>query len=194
MSDKRRHMRFCVDRYEWPNKKGELPRFLVSWHDAVNSCKSVGKRLCTVAEFNFACEGEAMLPYTYGYERDASKCAIDKRYVRRKRNLKRYDNCMKDPRCTAEIARLDKREPAGSRPECVSPFGVFDLNGNINEWVRRPGKKSPNRSGLKSGWWGPVRGRCRPTVGFHKEGDYGYEVGFRCCKEASGISDKTVPL
>ena len=82
-----------------------------------------------------------------------------------------------------QIERLDQREPAGSRPQCVSPFGVYDLNGNINEWVRRPGKERPNRSGLKSGWWGPVRGRCRPTVGFHKESDYGYEVGFRCCKE-----------
>jgi formylglycine-generating enzyme required for sulfatase activity len=67
----------------------------------------------------------------------------------------------------------------------VSPFGVYDLNGNINEWVERPGKEYPNRSGLKGGWWGPVRGRCRPTVGFHKEDDYGYEEGFRCCKDAA---------
>ena len=83
------------------------------------------------------------------------------------------------------MERLDQREPAGSRPECVSPFGVYDLNGNINEWVRREGQEPPNRSGLKSGWWGPVRGRCRPTVGFHKEDDYGYEVGFRCCQDAA---------
>jgi formylglycine-generating enzyme required for sulfatase activity len=67
----------------------------------------------------------------------------------------------------------------------VSPFGVYDLNGNINEWVFRPKEKYPNRSGLKGGWWGPVRGRCRPTVGFHKEEDYGYEEGFRCCKDAA---------
>ncbi len=185
LSKKRRPMRYCIDRYEWPNEKGQLPTFLVSWYDAKRLCKSVGKRLCTVSEFNFACEGEAMLPYTYGYERDATKCSIDKPYIRRKRNLKRLENCMKSPRCKAEIERLDQREPAGSRAACVSPFGVFDLNGNINEWVRRPGKERPNRSGLKSGWWGPVRGRCRPTVGFHKEGDYGYEVGFRCCKDAS---------
>ena len=74
---------------------------------------------------------------------------------------------------------------AGSLAQCVSPFGVYDLNGNINEWVFRPKEKLPNRSGLKGGWWGPVRGRCRPTVGFHKEEDYGYEEGFRCCKDAA---------
>jgi sulfatase modifying factor 1 len=62
---------------------------------------------------------------------------------------------------------------------------VHDLNGNINEWVFRPKEKPPNRSGLKGGWWGPVRGRCRPTVGFHKEEDYGYEEGFRCCQDAA---------
>jgi formylglycine-generating enzyme len=58
------------------------------------------------------------------------------------------------------------------------------MNGNVNEWVNLPGKKPPNRSGLKGGWWGPVRNRCRPTVTFHKENDYGYEQGLRCCKDS----------
>jgi sulfatase modifying factor 1 len=188
---KKRPMRFCVDRYEWPNKKGELPSHLVSWHDAKRMCSEVGKRLCSTHEFNFACEGEQMWPYTYGYVRDDSKCNIDKPYRLRRTSLKRYKACMADPKCKEAVGKLDQREPAGSRPECVSPFGVYDLNGNINEWVVRPGKEAPDRSGLKSGWWGPVRCRCRPTVGFHKEADYGYEVGFRCCKDAD--VDGSVP-
>lgn len=186
LSKKRRPMRFCVDRYEWPNEKGKLPSLLVSWYDAKKACESVGKRLCTEEEFNFACEGEAMLPYTYGYERDAKKCNIDKPYRVREKPLMRFERCMRDDACRAELERLDQREPSGARPECVSPFGVYDMNGNVNEWVMRPGEEPPNRSGLKSGWWGPVRGRCRPTVGFHKESDYGYEVGFRCCANAKG--------
>ncbi len=190
ISKQRLPMRYCIDRYEWPNRKGELPHFLVNWHEATAMCKEVGKRLCTIREFNFACEGEQMLPYTYGYQRDASKCAIDKPYIRRRKSLKRYARCIEDPTCKAEMERLDQREPAGARPQCVSPFGVYDLNGNINEWVLRPGKKAPNRSGLKSGWWGPVRGRCRPTVGFHKEDDYGYEVGFRCCADVTAAGAK----
>jgi formylglycine-generating enzyme required for sulfatase activity len=91
---------------------------------------------------------------------------------------------MRTPACKAELEKLDQRLPAGSMPRCVSPFGVYDMNGNINEWVHLPGKKYPDRSGLKGGWWGPVRNRCRPTVGFHKEEDYGYEAGFRCCQDA----------
>ncbi len=186
LSKKREPMRFCVDRYEWPNQKGELPSLLVSWADAKKLCEEKGKRLCMEAEFNFACEGEAMLPYTYGYERDATACNIDKEYRKREKSLKKYARCMQKPECKAELERLDQRLPTGSMPRCVSPFGVYDLNGNINEWVERPKQKYPNRSGLKGGWWGPVRGRCRPTVGFHKEDDYGYEEGFRCCKDAAG--------
>lgn len=186
LSKNRVPMRFCMDRYEWPNKKGELPALLVSWGDAKKLCEDQGKRLCMEAEFNFACEGEAMLPYTYGYVRDATACNIDKPYRKREKSLKKYERCMKKPECKAELERLDQRLPTGSMPRCVSPFGVYDLNGNINEWVERPKQKYPNRSGLKGGWWGPVRGRCRPTVGFHKEDDYGYEEGFRCCKDAAG--------
>ncbi|APR84205.1 Branched-chain acyl-CoA dehydrogenase [Minicystis rosea] len=185
LSKQRRPMRFCMDRFEWPNQKGELPALLVSWVDAKKECEKIGKRLCTEDEFNFACEGEQMLPYTYGYVRDATKCSIDKPYRKREKKLLKYASCMKKPECKKELERLDQRLPAGSLPACVSPFGVYDLNGNINEWVFRPKEKPPNRSGLKGGWWGPVRGRCRPTVGFHKEEDYGYEEGFRCCKDAA---------
>jgi hypothetical protein len=186
LSEKKTPMRFCMDRYEWPNQKGELPALLVSWVDAKKQCEAKGKRLCTEDEFNFGCEGEAMLPYTYGYVRDATKCSIDKPYRKREKKLSKYERCMKSEACKKELARLDQRLPAGSLPQCVSPFGAYDLNGNINEWVMRPKETYPNRSGLKGGWWGPVRGRCRPTVGFHKEEDYGYEEGFRCCKDAEG--------
>lgn len=185
LSSERIPMRFCVDRYEFPNEKGAIPSLLISWTEAKAKCESLGKRLCTEREFNFACEGEEMLPYTYGYVRDPEKCSVDKAYRKRTKKLFRYEKCMQRPACKDHLAELDQRLPAGSLPACVSPFGVFDMNGNINEWVEIPGKKYPDRSGLKGGWWGPVRGRCRPTVDFHKEDDFGYEEGFRCCSDAA---------
>ncbi|MBK8942685.1 MAG: SUMF1/EgtB/PvdO family nonheme iron enzyme [Polyangiaceae bacterium] len=183
--DKRR-LSFCIDPFEYPNEKGQLPALLISWTDAKKTCEGLGKRLCTEDEFNFACEGPEMLPYTYGFVRDPAKCSIDKPYRKRSKKLFRYDKCMQRPACKQHLAELDQRLPTGSLPECVSPFGVYDMNGNINEWVELPGKKYPDRSGLKGGWWGPVRGRCRPTVDFHKEDDYGYEEGFRCCADTKG--------
>jgi formylglycine-generating enzyme required for sulfatase activity len=186
LSEERKRLRFCIDRYEWPGQKGAIPLVLVQWTEAKKHCASVGKRLCDEEEWLFACEGEKMLPYVYGFVRDKTKCLIDRPYVKREKGLKRYDQCQADPECKATFQKLDQRAPNGSYPQCVSPFGAFDMNGNVNEWVNLPGKEYPNRSGLKGGWWGPVRNRCRPTVEFHKEEDWGYEAGFRCCKAADG--------
>lgn len=186
VSKKRKSMSFCMDRYEYPNEVGQLPRVLTSWRNAKKLCEAKGKRLCTEAEYNFACEGPEMLPYVYGFIRSAETCNIDKPYIfpNHSKRMLEYDECLADAWCKDELARLDQREPIGQRSTCVSWAGVFDLNGNANEWVDLPGEKSPNRSGLKGGWWGPIRARCRPTVTFHKESDYGYEAGFRCCADA----------
>ncbi len=184
VSEKRVLVRYCVDRYEWPNREGELPHVLVDWGGAKASCESVGKRLCDEDEWLFACEGEEMLPYVNGYTRDPSACVIDRPYVERPRKLELWDECMASATCRADFERLDQREPSGAFDRCISPFGVHDMNGNVNEWVNVPGEKYPHRSALKGGWWGPVRDRCRPTVRFHDESDWGYEIGFRCCRDA----------
>lgn len=181
------HLAYCMDRYEYPNVKGEVPPVLTSWLDAGKACAADGKRLCTQREFTFACAGPEMLPYAYGYVRDPSKCNQDRGYVLpdHRHPMKHYDACVKDERCAQELARLDQREPAGTRAACVSWAGVFDLNGNVNEWVVRPDEKPPHRSGLMGGWWGPIRSRCRAITTFHPEDDYGYEVGFRCCADVA---------
>lgn len=185
LSPKRELKRFCIDRYEWPNRAREKPRVLTQWGEAQQLCAGVDKRLCAETEWLFACEGEAMLPFTTGFERDPTACVVDRLYVQPVGLFLRWEACQKNPKCVAAFGRVDQREAAGSFARCRSPFGVFDMNGNVNEWVEVPGFRYPKRSGLKGGWWGPVRNRCRPTVRFHKEDDWGYEVGFRCCRNAS---------
>jgi len=184
IAPRRRDVRFCMDRYEWPNEKGALPRTLTSWLEARAMCAERGKRLCTEDEFNFACEGEAMSAYVYGDARDSTACNFDRPYIERTFTYTRWDSCMADPTCKAEFDRLDQRVPSGSMLRCVSQAGVFDLNGNVNEWVERTEPTATSRSGLKGGWWGPVRDRCRPMTTFHLAGDFGYEAGFRCCRDA----------
>lgn len=180
-------MRFCMDTYEWPNEKGAMPRNLTTWQEANDACVAKGKRLCSDVEFTFACEGEAMRPHVTGWERDGTKCSYDRPYIQRKFYFTRHDACAADPICRVALQTVDQRVPAGSMSECVSPEGVHDLNGNVNEWVALPNHGLGKRAGLKGGWWGPVRDRCRPITTYHGESDFGYEVGFRCCADAPAV-------
>jgi formylglycine-generating enzyme required for sulfatase activity len=87
------------------------------------------------------------------------------------------------------VERLDRRVASGERARCVSPFGVRDMTGNVDEWVRNEEGKideKPFRSTLKGGYWGPIRARCRPITSTHNEWFSFYQVGFRCCADPRG--------
>src|SRR3970040_292265 len=76
-SAERKPMRFCMDRDEYARKGEVLHANDQSWTDADRTCKSLGKRVCLESEYNFACEGEEMRPYPYGFKRDATACNAD---------------------------------------------------------------------------------------------------------------------
>jgi sulfatase modifying factor 1 len=175
---RRRHMAFCMDQYEWPNRRGQLPTVRVTWHDARRMCEQAGKRLCTEREWTFACEGERALPYLYGYQRDNNVCHFDHQTRRPDRGR------LANPATAAdEYARLYEAVPSGQYDRCVSSFGINDLTGNVDEWtVNESGV--PFQSALKGGWWGPIRARCRPATYSHNEVFIYYQIGFRCCSEA----------
>ena len=170
---------FCVDRYEFPNKAGEKPLIGSTWYESRDACKAEGKRLCNDSEWTLACEGQERLPYPYGYARNAEACNIDKPHP------KPDENAMFDPkRRAAEFARLNQSDPSGAREACVSPFGLADMAGNVDEWVVNE-SGYPYKSGSKGGYWGPVRTRCRPMTTAHYEHFSFYQLGFRCCKDAA---------
>lgn len=168
---------FCIDRYEWPNKQGERPTVMKTWTEAQEMCRAAGKRLCGESEWTLACEGKQRLPYPYGRRRDAKACNID-------RSLPQVnEKAIADPRTSAaEVARLWQGEVSGARPGCKSPYGVFDMTGNVDEWVVNESGK-PYKSGSKGGYWGPVRARCRPMTTAHGETFPFYQTGFRCCAD-----------
>jgi formylglycine-generating enzyme required for sulfatase activity len=189
---KTEHQHFCVDRYEWPNKVGALPTYMATWSEAKASCQGLGKRLCSDTEWTLACEGPERQPYPYGsgYERDQSACNIDKPYI-----WPRTERIF-DPKTEVdELARLDQREPSGSRSSCVSPYGVHDMVGNVDEWVVNVSQSGkPFISALKGGYWGPVRTRCRPMTTAHDASFRYYQIGFRCCDEARVVDEGDAPL
>ena len=179
------HRRFCIDEYEYPNRKGAHPTWMVSWYDAQATCASIGKRLCYESEWVSACEGPDKLPFPYGHARDNSKCNIDNTWIQ----PSLADVYSKDPKTRLiELSRLDQSVPSGALSECVSGFGVHDLTGNFDEWVtadQRMDDKS-EWAALKGGAWGHVRNACRPTTTSHPPDFTYYFIAFRCCREAFG--------
>jgi len=169
----RKRLRFCIDREEYaePSPTGDpkdaVPVVNKNWLEAQAICQSRGARLCKESEWEFACEGPEMLPYPYGYKRDSSICNHDRTDL------------------GGPMSKLkDHRAPLGAFPDCVSPFGVHNMVGNVDEWVERENKAPPLRSALRGGWWLPGRNRCRAATTAHGEDYSGKQVGFRCCKDA----------
>ena len=177
------HKRFCIDRFEWPNQVGVKPLVAMDWNEARGQCDKAGKRLCADTEWTLACEGQERLPYPYGYVRNPEACNIDKPYI--VPDDSKWASLRTRPE---EIARLDQRDPSGARESCVSPYGVHDMTGHVDEWVTNAqGKENekPYVSGLKGGYWGPVRDRCRPMTTDHNQWHTGYQIGFRCCEDVA---------
>lgn len=170
------HRRYCIDRFEYPNKRGALPTVMNSWYDAKRTCESLGKRLCTNAEWTLACEGPERRPFPYGYVRDPKLCNFDKL------SPMQDENKLFWPKTQAkELARLDQREPSGARATCMSAFGVYDMTGSVDEFVLNE-TGVPYKSALKGGNWGEYRNACRPATFGHDEGFRYYQTGFRCCR------------
>jgi formylglycine-generating enzyme required for sulfatase activity len=159
-------MHFCIDRDEYVPPGDTLPASNQSWTHAQSTCAGLGKRVCMESEWNFSCEGEEMRPYPYGFTRDAEACNAD-----------RTDIYRTDGRL------LDLRDGANGHPGCVSPFGVHNLSGNLEEWTTIDGTR-PARPAMKGAYWQPSRNHCRAAQTAHDEFYHGDETGFRCCKDA----------
>lgn len=181
---------FCIDKYEYPNKVGERPVIMKTWYEAGDACKAQGKRLCGDSEWTLACEGQERLPYPYGYERNSEACNIDKPHPAvNEQALASANPAVRD----AEVQRLYQGENSGTRESCVSPYGAMDMTGNVDEWVVNE-SGLPYKSGLKGGYWGPVRDRCRPMTTAHYEQFAFYQIGFRCCSDAPmGVTSPAAP-
>jgi sulfatase modifying factor 1 len=181
------NMHVCMDRFEYPNRKGEWPVIMVSWYEARDQCKADGKRLCSEDEWTYACEGDEATPYPTGYSREGAECVND-------RPWKKFDDMALMPRGTEraknELDRLWQGEPSGARPVCKSHAGVYDMTGNVDEWTKSS-IAGERPSVLKGGYWGPVRTRCRPATKAHDETHTFYQQGFRCCADP-GLALATV--
>jgi len=158
---------FCIDRWEFPNVRGEKPLTLVNYRQARAHCKKAGKTLCTAAQWEAACVGRKSQVYPYGKAYAKTKCNTEG----------------KGP------------NPIGQNRWCVTKTGVYDLSGNVYEWVSAPqndiggrgggaigGGGGISKQGIRGGNWnlGEKYGKC--ALAQSEYGHYATEhTGFRCC-------------
>lgn len=151
---------YCIDRFEYPNKKGATPRRESSYADAKALCSKAGKRLCTEPEWERACKGDKASRYPYG-------------------------NKFRQDACNVEAADGSDRDvlPSGKLGQCKSSFEVFDLSGNVAEWTDSTMEGTSDRvlkggSSTRSGGFSRCASRL-PRPGETKL----QEFGFRCCTD-----------
>jgi sulfatase modifying factor 1 len=174
--------KFCIDRYEFPNKQGEYPISAIDAHQAESLCESVDKRICSYGEWYQACVGKENLRFSYGGSHK-DYCNDNKTgWVHPKWEL------MGSPEWKGYAKTLYKGEPSGGRQRCKSDEGVFDLLGNVREWVKDPsapyGYVIPG-----SYWYGDMQTdpnihlSCKYVIRNHAASFGSYEFGARCCRD-----------
>jgi eukaryotic-like serine/threonine-protein kinase len=170
---RKRHERstagYCIDLYEYPNVKGELPWVYVGWKPAKQACASRGRRLCSEDEWVRACGGDEGWLYPYGDEFEPERC-----------------NDTVDP-----VGDESQKAGGGAFPDCVSPHGVYDMEGNVSEWVDAVHELDPERARIVRGgtMWIAVYGHgCMSRHSHHENGPTHGDDGFRCCMDPLGAT------
>ena len=182
---------YCIDRYEAPNVPGDRPFSLRTAGDGEQWCAAHGKRLCSEGEWVRACQGPHGRRFPYGDEHRASACNDDRAWLAVSWQLLAT---WPAGAAVAEAGRLFQADVSGWRDGCVSEEGVYDLTGNVAEWVRRdgPAPKPGYEHVLKGCYWAGCYHEPQPNCVFRNSAHPGafrtYEAGFRCCRSADAAS------
>lgn len=164
---------------------GVVPQGYMSQHLARRACSNAGKRLCTEPEWVRACRGRAARKFPYGNNYEPGRCNVYRHvhpafllhgaswYGHRDPRLNLLDEADGSPLLRA----------SGGANTCVSEWErdrVFDMVGNIDEWV------DGERPAFLGGFYArSTREGCEARVGSHAAAYYDYSTGGRCCKDAT---------
>jgi formylglycine-generating enzyme required for sulfatase activity len=171
---------------------GKKPQGYVSGIQAERVCRRSKKRLCEVDEWVVACRGSALTRYPYGDRRQANVCndrfkvlnhhpvpILFKKHAPpgTEAKLMWHPSWMNDPRLL-EMAHTVV--PVGSREACTNDYGVYDMVGNLHEWVDDPA--GTFMGGFFMDTFQNGEGCEYRTVG-HGFEYHDYSTGFRCCAD-----------
>jgi hypothetical protein len=145
------------------------------------ACAAAGKRMCRPDEWFEACTGPSRSPYAFGstWDREICNCVdtfCDDYCVEHgipSASCAVGENCGYTYYCFHVVA-------TGSMAACTSPYGAFDVNGNLWEAVpsTADGRGFEIRGGAFNCAWPSERLRCTFNAAWND-----LFAGFRCCKD-----------
>lgn len=172
------------------SKAGVVPQGYVSGKQAEQACQASGKRLCTTSEWVRACRGPRDLAFPYGGERRAGVCNDDGRRrhpVVEVGSLLGIDgdrlwrDGMNEPLLNQLEGTLAR---TGERSGCTNEWGVFDMVGNLHEWV------DDADGTFRGGYFMDTSKNgdgCSYRTTAHDFKYHDYSTGFRCCSDADRV-------
>lgn len=174
---------YCIDRYEFPNKKGAFPVSGISLDTAKDNAAKLGKRICSQVEWVAACMGENKQIYGYGNEYVPGNCVDSKPWKAPNWNL------MANPVLWAEeVKRLYNADSSGSHPNCKSVWRndeIWDMVGNVAEWTSSS-KAQYGVAVMACSWvncYRQQRASCLYSNVAHSKNFDSYEFGGRFCQD-----------
>jgi formylglycine-generating enzyme len=166
------------------SERGVYPQGYISGEQAAEACGRSGKRLCKPREWKTACKGPEDTKFPYGDRRrpgacnDQGKSGMGKLFASEIRQGKGYGwNNMNHPDLNQIEGTLAE---TGSHEECTNGYGVYDMVGNLHEWV-------DDRAGaFQGGYYLDVEqlgDGCGYRADAHNRAYHDYSTGFRCCAD-----------
>jgi len=166
---------------------GVKPQGYISKNEAEAACKASRKRLCTGEEWERVCRGKNPTTFPYGDERksgycnDSGRAPLASLYPELGEGVYASSQAMNDPRINQAPNTV---APTGSFSKCKNGYGVFDMVGNLHEWVAdMQGARGTFRGGYYQDTHLNGDGCTYRTVA-HDTSYHDYSTGFRCCADA----------
>ncbi len=160
-----------------------VPQGYISGAQAAGACREANKRLCTRSEWLAGCQGPRTNTYPFGNMQVMGACNVGRAvhplvsfYGRNDPSIFTYES-MNNPGINQQANSLAR---TGQYLRCVTDTGLFDMYGNLHEWLDEPDGT------FKGGFYADTNTNgpgCLYTTTAHNFTYHDYSTGFRCCAD-----------